>query len=297
MAKQETQTKYHRRRNGVLFTILAVILIAASVVAACTVFFRVETVTVEGTARYTTEEILSVANVEMGANMILTPGEQIAQRIYEALPYVDEVDVQKQFPTTINLKITETQAAMVLQGTASAWLLDAKGKLLEPVSDGTDVSGLIQVTGVELLEPQQGQQAQTTPENQSRLDGLVGLTQALDRAGILASVTSIDVSSSTEIVMVYENRITARMLNNVDFDRKMQVLESIVATLGETDRGSINMRANDRAIWSPESYIGSTGARGKPANFFKKMKKKSDFSIDLPGKGRYNKGNLKIHLP
>ena len=245
MAKQETQTKYHRRRNGVLFTILAVILIAASVVAACTVFFRVETVTVEGTARYTTEE--------MGANMILTPGEQIAQRIYEALPYVDEVDVQKQFPTTINLKITETQAAMVLQGTASAWLLDAKGKLLEPVSDGTDVSGLIQVTGVELLEPQQGQQAQTTPENQSRLDGLVGLTQALDRAGILASVTSIDVSSSTEIVMVYENRITARMLNNVDFDRKMQVLESIVATLGETDRGSINMRANDRAIWSPES--------------------------------------------
>ena len=119
MAKQETQTKYHRRRNGVLFTILAVILIAASVVAACTVFFRVETVTVEGTARYTTEEILSVANVEMGANMILTPGEQIAQRIYEALPYVDEVDVQKQFPTTINLKITETQAAMVLQGTAS----------------------------------------------------------------------------------------------------------------------------------------------------------------------------------
>ena len=106
MAKQETQTKYHRRRNGVLFTILAVILIAASVVAACTVFFRVETVTVEGTARYTTEEILSVANVEMGANMILTPGEQIAQRIYEALPYVDEVDVQKRFPTTINLKIT-----------------------------------------------------------------------------------------------------------------------------------------------------------------------------------------------
>ena len=81
----------------------------------------------------------------------------------------------------------------------------------------------------------------------------MGLTQALARAGILASVTSIDVSSSTEIVMVYENRITARMLNNVDFDRKMQVLESIVATLGETDRGSINMRANDRAIWSPES--------------------------------------------
>ena len=101
MAKKEKETKettketrYRKKRGGVLYTIVAVILIAASVVAACTVFFQVETVTVEGNERYTQEEILSVASVEMGANMILTPGEQIAQRIYGELPYVDRVDVQ-----------------------------------------------------------------------------------------------------------------------------------------------------------------------------------------------------------
>lgn len=251
-AKPETQTKYRKGRSGLLFAILAVVLIAASVVAACTVFFRVETVTVEGTSRYTREEILSVADVEMGANMILTPSGQIAQRIYDALPYVDQVTVKKHFPTTIQLEITETQPVVVLQGTASAWLLDAKGKLLEPVSEGMDTSGLIQASGLDLLEPKQGDQAQTTPENQGRLNGLVGLTQALDRAGMLSHITTIDVSSATEIVMSYENRLTVKLYNNVDFDRKLRALKQIVAVAGETGRGSINMKANDRVIWSQD---------------------------------------------
>ena len=81
MAKKEKERRYRKRRGGIAYTILAVLLIAASVVAACTVFFRVEEVTVEGNERYSQEQILSVASVEMGANMILTPGEQIAQRI------------------------------------------------------------------------------------------------------------------------------------------------------------------------------------------------------------------------
>lgn len=249
-AKPETQTKYRKGRSGLLFAILAGILIAASVVAACTVFFRVETVTVEGTSRYTQEEVVATADVEMGANMILTPGGQIAQRIYEALPYVDRVEVKKRFPTTIHLVITETQPALVLQGTASAWLLDAKGKLLEPVAEGMDTSGLVQVTGLDLMEPKQGAQAQTTPENQGRLNGLVGLTQALAGREMLSHITTIDVSSATEIVMSYENRLSVKLYNNVDFDRKLRALEQIVAVAGENGTGSINMKANDRVIWS-----------------------------------------------
>ena len=86
MAKKEKERRYRKRRGGIAYTILAVLLIAASVVAACTVFFRVEEVTVEGNERYSQEQILSVASVEMGANMILTPGEQIAQRTTAPCP-------------------------------------------------------------------------------------------------------------------------------------------------------------------------------------------------------------------
>ena len=133
--KTEKTVKYHRRRGGILYAAVAVVLIAASLVAACTVFFRVESVTVEGNERYSTEEILSVASVEMGANMILTPSQQIADAVTSALPYVDQVEVQKRFPTTVNLVITECQPVAVITGAASAWVIDAKGKLLEQADE------------------------------------------------------------------------------------------------------------------------------------------------------------------
>lgn len=251
MAKKEKEMKYHKRRGSVLYLIVAALLIAASVVAACTVFFRVEAVTVEGNQRYSTEEILSVAAIEMGTNMILTPSQQIAQGITEALPYVDQVEVQKRFPTTVNLVITECQPVAVLTGAASAWVIDAKGKLLEPASE-EQLQTYPPITGLELLEPEQGKPAQTTLENQNKLDGLVAFTMALQECGLMEGVTSIDVSSNTEIVMVYDGRLTVKVLNNVDFDRKLKALRQIIAIAGDDGRGTINMKGTDDIIWSKE---------------------------------------------
>lgn len=244
MAKKEKERRYRKRRGGIAYTILAVLLIAASVVAACTVFFRVEEVTVEGNERYSQEQILSVASVEMGANMILTPGEQIAQRIYRALPYVDHVEVQKRFPTTLKMVITESQPVAVITGAASAWIVDAKGKLLEQ-ADETQAQEYTKVTGLELLEPEQGAQAQ--------LDGLTAMTTALASCGLMEGMTSIDVSSKTEIVMVYDGRLTVKVLNNVDFDRKLKALKQVIAVIGEEGRGTINMKGQDKIIWSKEN--------------------------------------------
>ena len=78
--KKTKDARYSKRRKGLFFALLATLLIAVSVVGACTVFFQVETVTVTGNERYSEQQILDVASVEMGANMILTPSEQIAQR-------------------------------------------------------------------------------------------------------------------------------------------------------------------------------------------------------------------------
>lgn len=258
MAKKEKEhkeknkdTRYRKKRGGLLYTIVAVVLIAASVVAACTVFFRVETVTVEGNERYTQEEILSVASVELGANMILTPGEQIAQRIYRELPYVDRVEIQKRFPTTLKMKITEAQPVAVITGAASAWIIDAKGKLLEQ-ADETLAQEYTKVTGLELLEPQQGELAQTTPENQKQLENLTTLTQALAEHELMGEITSIDVSSQTEIIMVYDGRLTVKLLSSSDYGGKLNALKTIIAIAGEDGRGTVNMKGKDRVIWSKE---------------------------------------------
>lgn len=250
--KKTKDARYSKRRRGLLFAILATALIALSIVGACTVFFQVETVTVTGNERYSEQQILDVASVEMGANMILTPSEQIAQRLYDGLPYLHEVRVHKRFPTTLRLEITECQPAAVITGAASAWLVDANGKLLEP-ADETMQQEYPNVTGLELLEPKQGTQAATTDENQSKLKGLVALMQAMTNGGLMDGVTAIDVSSGTEIQVVYDGRLTIKLLNNANFEKKMQPLRTVIAVAGDDARGIINMKGSDKIIWTKQN--------------------------------------------
>ena len=233
--KKTKDARYSKRRKGLFFALLATLLIAVSVVGACTVFFQVETVTVTGNERYSEQQILDVASVEMGANMILTPSEQIAQRIYDGLPYIHEVQVHKRFPTTIRLEITECQPAAVITGAASAWLVDANGKLLE-AADDTMKQEYPNVTGLELLEPKQGKQAATT-----------------DDCGLMEGVTSIDVSSGTEIQVVYQGRLTIKLLNNANFEKKMQPLRTVIAVAGDDGKGIINMKGTDKVIWTKQN--------------------------------------------
>jgi len=262
--QKEKKTKSRKGKAGAVYGLAMVILIAVSVVLACTVFFRVEEVEVEGNARYSAEQILTVADVEQDSNLILTPGDQIANRIYKSLPYVDHVDVQKRFPTTIRLVITESQPVAVIPAATvvtteegeettvengDIWIIDSSGKLLE-TADETLALQYIAVAGLQVIDPQQGETAQVRPESQKRLETLLSLLQALENRGLIDKITDIDATLSTEISLVYDGRITGKLLSNTDFDRKLQIFEEIVALTGENEYRTVNLKT-DVAYDSP----------------------------------------------
>jgi cell division protein FtsQ len=258
--KQPKQPKQPKGKAGILYGIVMAILMAVSVVLACTVFFRVESVQVLGVERYTVEEIQNVASVEKGSNLILTPGEQVAGRLYKNLPYVDHVDVQKRFPTTLRLVVTESVPAAVVPASATVemtgedgkiiptvaltgeyWIIDPKGRLLEPADEAAQ-NQYITVTGVAAFEPVQGESIDV--ENPNQKASLLGHLQALEQEGMLANVTDIDASLTTEISMVYDGRITAKMLSNTDFIRKLRILEEVVALTGENEYRTVNLKGD-----------------------------------------------------
>ena len=256
--KQPKQPKQPKGKAGILYAVVMAILMVVSVVLACTVFFRVESVQVVGVERYSVEEIQKVASVEKGSNLILTPGEQVAGRMYKKLPYVDHVDVQKRFPTTLRLVVTESVPAAVVPVSATVemtgedgkiiptvaltgeyWIIDPKGRLLEPADEAAQQQ-YITVTGVSAFEPVQGEIIDV--ENPNQKASLIGLLQALESEGMLANVTDVDASLTTEISMVYDGRITAKLLSNTDFVRKLRVLEEVVALTGDHEYRTVNLK-------------------------------------------------------
>lgn len=247
MAKKKEVNQ--KGRAGLFYGVFTTILIVVSIVLACTVFFRVESVTVEGCERYSEEQILDVASVEIGANLILTPGEQIAHRVYSALPYVDQVDVQKRFPTTLKIVVTESKPIAVVSAGEEEWIIDAAGKLLEKADESLALQ-YIDVEGLEIVNPQQGEPAEPAEGTEGQMNGLLALLQVLQDRGIAEKITQIDATSRTEIVMVYDGRIKVKFLNNADFNRKVQIMEEIAAVVGDYAQGTMDLKT-EKCYFSP----------------------------------------------
>ena len=251
MAKKNKETAYRRNRGRIVFLVLMVLLIAVALVGACTVFFRVEFVEVEGNARYSEEQILEAAHINMGENLILTQKDVIAQRLYDTLPYIDSVTVKKRFPTTLRLVITETAPAAVIatEDESSWWLMDGKGKILEQI-DAATAENYTRILGLYAVSPQISKPVDVGEGHISQLNGLLGLLQVLQERGMTSQINSINASSRTELVMVYQGRIQAKLLNNVDFNRKILILEEIVAVLGDEEQGVLDMKT-EKNFYSP----------------------------------------------
>lgn len=229
-------------RGNLLYVTIAVVLSAISVAAACTIFFRVEAVQAEGCERYTQEEIAAAADVPDGTNLVLLPGPLIRDRVTARLPYVDSVTLKRGLPTTLRIVVKETKPAAYISDGTSWWIINSTGKILEsrPADSAWQYTT---ISGLTITEPEQGSRIQVEEGNELRLNGLLGLMAVLERKGMLGEVNEITASSGTEISMVYENRLRVKFLLNADFDRKIRILEDIVALMGEYETGVVNLKS------------------------------------------------------
>jgi hypothetical protein len=125
---------------------------AVAIVAALTLFFKVQEIEVVGNVRYTGEEILEVAQIKPGDNLVLLDKYGISQRIYTRLPYVTNVSPRRKFPDKLIVEVTETRAVAAVEGGGSWWLLSSNGKILEPI-ERADAGDYMILAGVSAVEP------------------------------------------------------------------------------------------------------------------------------------------------
>ena len=112
MARNRSTNRRRRRgRFSFLMKLLCILLIAGAVVAALTVFFKVQSITVSGNARYTSEEVVAASGIEIEDNLFLLNKYSAAQAIFEKLPYVEEATINRALPDTIVITVRECAAA------------------------------------------------------------------------------------------------------------------------------------------------------------------------------------------
>ena len=73
--------------------------------------FKIDTIQVVGESRYDPQEIISLSGVEKGENLITIDTAEGEAAIMSRMPYLETVRIKRKIPSTVNIEVTEAQAA------------------------------------------------------------------------------------------------------------------------------------------------------------------------------------------
>ena len=250
MASKRRNRRRRRGRASFPLRLLCLLLVIAASVAALTMFFRIDMIVVEGNERYTGEQITEAAGVQKGENLVLLNKYNVKQAIFDQLPYVETVVINRKYPDALILSVTECTASAALTGDNGTWLMSDEGKILEHASQVPE--GCARVTGCALVEPAVGAQAILSDEDSYKLDRLLALLRAAEEKQLLAMIGEIDLSDGTAITFTYLDRFTVKMPWDADTAYKLENLRRVVDYLEDNQKGTINLMMEGKANFIPE---------------------------------------------
>ena len=213
MAAKRRNRRRRRGRAPFPLRLLCLAVVIAAFLGALTMFFRIDMIVVEGNERYTEEQIIEAAGVQKEQNLVLLNKYDVKQAIFDALPYVETVVVNRKYPDALLLTVTECVASAALPGADGTWLMSDSGKILERTATVPD--GCVRVTGCELSEPSVGAQAAFSEEESYKLDRLLAHVER--HFGALAEFTveagRPDTLDAQKLRMIHDHPVTRISIN------------------------------------------------------------------------------------
>ena len=251
-----TRAAIRRRRMFRRLTALAMLaaVIAAGVYLTVTMLFKINTIrvctadgaVVQEAGGYTSEQILQALGVRPEENIFSFDPAAKAAALEKVFPLLEEIRVERDYPSTVVVRVTEARPAYAMQ-TQAGWLtLSAGLKIL--ASDSVQPVGLPTLYGGEPLSSTPGdhlafaaaeqetgsagadsaESAESAADSTAdtadrRLEALNTLMAALDSAGMQADVTRIEFADPEQTALLYQDRISILLgtLNELDYKLKL----------------------------------------------------------------------------
>lgn len=217
--RQEVSTR-------LVYFIIALVLVLIGFIG-IGLFFHITTIQVEGTQIYTPAEVVTASGLQKDSSMLFMNESSIAVRIRNAFTYIDEVQIIKEMPGTVRIRVTETPPLAYVENGGAYWILAANGKVLER-ADTVAGQTLIALQGVEVLLPTVGEELALGTNSAQKRGSLVEALTALQETGLYELVSWLDLSSATDVRFFFDNRLTVSLGRSDNALDKLWLLERII---------------------------------------------------------------------
>lgn len=204
-----------RGGNYIMYYILAaIVIITVLIILSNTVLFNCSGITVEGNSRYTVEQITGQSGINVGDNLLHIDEKAAESRIYTAFPFIDEVDVQRSFPTKVKIVVREAEKWFLVSGNGVTAAVSRMGRIVELGSS----EGLPVIVGYQPAELAPGKALVSEESGKNQLPEEI--LEKIEEHDI-PDVTTIDITDRFDISIECGDDVTIRIGGVADLDSKL----------------------------------------------------------------------------
>ena len=222
-SKRTPSPKRRRAARIVFYAVIFASTLAVGVILSLTVLFKSEQITVDGNARYSTEDIAKASKIELGENIFLTDKKTPSKLIVDNFPYVESADVGFVIPNTISINIKEAQPSYAVRYNDVYYLISTKGRILEKTQSPPKNIPLL--SGSELKSTAEGEYVKFN--DALSLSILQDIMDCIEKNGF-EKLSSVDVTNVARVKIVYDNRIVIKIGVPEDIDYKIRTAMKII---------------------------------------------------------------------
>ena len=233
-----------------------VIVILVAVGVALYYGFLLSDIVVMGNENYTADYIVERSGLKLGTHMLFVDLDEAETNIAQD-PYLQVDSVTYIFPSRVRIVVTERKAVAGIVGLDSTVIIDKNGYVLS-MAGGSDISDLIQVTGVTVSGFQLGQRL--GQGNDFSTATLVQIISVLEQYNLTAEIKTIDLTTPLAITMTAQSGLKIHVGQATDLETKMDVLSRLMPSFDAKGitTGTLYLSAKGGTVYSTTSYTDRT---------------------------------------
>lgn len=264
MSRRNRHYKKRRRTGSLsfLYKLLCFVAICGAIAVAMALFFKADSIRVEGNSTYSAEQVIDASGIHAGDNLYLLNKYDAADRIIHALPYVEQVQIKRQLPDTLVITVSECTAPAAISQDGKLWLISGNGKVVGNAGvNQADRYTLI--TGVSIVSPEVGYSVESAGDSQNECAAMLRLLGLMEERDMLQDVGSIHLESHDAITMSYLERFEVILPWDADWEYKLDYLLAVVDRLEANETGTIDMMQDGTASFIPKA---KTALKSSPSD-------------------------------
>jgi cell division protein FtsQ len=212
--------------------------------------FRLKRVQVIGSEYRTPQEVVTIAGIAQGDNILLLDEDKIRDNINKDR-YLIFQNMQRDYPDGLIIQVYERIPRANIQTMGEQYTLDGEGMVLEQTQTLQLTEGLVAVTGLQITSSTMGRYITCQKEEQ-----LVAYRKVMSELALqetISQISELNLADMDNLYLVSLDGFTVRLGNDGDMQAKIGAMRAVLDYLHQAGRvkGSIDVSAPINPTYIP----------------------------------------------